>query len=260
MDDHARVAYESLAPFYDEFTSHHDYELWTRALEGLARAEGLRGNRLLDIACGTGKSFLPFLARGYAVTACDISPAMVSLAAAKADGRAQLHVADMRELPRLGAFDLVTVLDDALNYLLTQAELEAALQGVARNLAPGGVAVFDTNTLMAYRALFASASVVVSDGRVQVWRGRASRDFGEGELAEAEHTGLERREDGWWTATDSRHRQRHHTQASVRRALDAAGLELAALHGMHLDGTTDPGCDEIVNSKAVYIARKGGDA
>src|ERR1700760_4480240 len=122
-DLHARSAYDALAPYYDEFTAHHDYEGWTATLESLARAAGLSGRRLLDVACGTGKSFLPFLARGYTVTACDISPAMVERAAAKAGGRVELHVADMRELPRLGAFDLVTVLDDALNYLLDAAEL-----------------------------------------------------------------------------------------------------------------------------------------
>jgi SAM-dependent methyltransferase len=253
---HARAAYDAFAPFYDDFTAHHDYDDWTATLEGLARTAGLSGRRLLDVACGTGKSFLPFLARAYEVTACDLSAAMVAHAARKAGGRVALHVADMRALPRFGAFDLVTVLDDALNYLLTEAELVATLRGVRLNLAPDGVAVFDVNTLMAYRALFASATVVQAEGRVQVWRGRASGDFGEAELAEADHIALERRADGWWSATESRHRQRHHPEAAVRRALAGAGLELAAVHGMHLDGGVDAGFDELANSKAVYIARR----
>jgi SAM-dependent methyltransferase len=252
---HALAAYDAFAPFYDDFTAHHDYDAWTATLEGLARDAGLDGRRLLDVACGTGKSFLPFLARGYAVTACDLSAEMVARAAAKAGGRATLHVADMRTLPRYGAFDLVTVLDDAVNYLLEPEELVAALRGVAANLAPGGVAVFDANTLLAYRALFASATVVQSEGRVQVWRGRASEDFAEGELAEAEHLALELRDDGWWDVTESVHRQRHRPRAAIERAVAAAGLELAAVHGMHLDGSAEPGFDELANSKAVYIAR-----
>lgn len=256
-DMHARAAYDALAPFYDEVTAHHDYERWWSTLEPLVVAAGVTGRRALDVACGTGKSFVPLLARGYEVTACDLSPAMLERAAAKAEGRAALHVADMRALPCFGAFDLVSVLDDALNYLLTEPELIAALQGVRRNLAPGGVTVFDVNTLMAYRALFASNDVVQADGRVHVWRGRERSDFGPGQLARSDHVTLERRDDGWWSAIDSRHVQRHHPEPVVREALAAAGLELVSVHGMHLDGRAEPGFDEPTNSKAVYIARRG---
>jgi 2-polyprenyl-3-methyl-5-hydroxy-6-metoxy-1,4-benzoquinol methylase len=69
----ARDAYDVAADVYDDFTAHHDYEGWTALIERLARAHGLAGGRLLDVGCGTGNSFLPFLERGYQVTACDIS-------------------------------------------------------------------------------------------------------------------------------------------------------------------------------------------
>src|SRR3712207_9348177 len=72
----ALATYEAMAPVYDRFTGHHDYEDWTRTLEGLALAAGLRGRRLLDAACGSGKSFAPMLARGYDVTRVEISPRM----------------------------------------------------------------------------------------------------------------------------------------------------------------------------------------
>src|SRR3954466_120947 len=112
FSQHARAAYEVFAPHYDEFTAHHDYDAWTRSLEGLARECGLRGRRLLDVACGTGKSFVPYLERGYEVCACDISPAMLELAAEKAADRARLEVCDMRALPRLGIFDFICCIDD----------------------------------------------------------------------------------------------------------------------------------------------------
>ena len=76
----AAEAYEGLAPYYDELTREHDYDGWTRHLEAAARRFGVSGRRLLDAACGTGKSFLPFLERGYEVTACDISAGMVARA------------------------------------------------------------------------------------------------------------------------------------------------------------------------------------
>src|SRR5262245_4528433 len=125
----AREAYDGLAPDYDILTADYPYERWLAQLETLARAHGLQGTDVLDVACGTGKSFLPLLDRGWNVVGCDISPAMLALAAAKAPG-ARLVQADMRALGALGEFDLVTCLDDALNYLLEPHELQAALAGI----------------------------------------------------------------------------------------------------------------------------------
>jgi SAM-dependent methyltransferase len=253
-DQHALAAYEACARHYDAFTAHHDYETWTTTLEGLARPHGLRGRRLLDVACGTGKCVLPFLERGYDVTACDISPAMVRLAAAKAGDRVRLEVCDMRALPRLGAFDLICCLDDAVNYALDAEQLAATFAGMARNLAAGGVVVFDANTLFAYRTFFASITVLAGDERVLVWDGHATAAFAPGSLAQATLEALERREDGTWRRECSAHHQRHHPRETVERALRRAGLQSAAVHGMRLDGSTTDGFDELGNSKAVYIA------
>ena len=76
------------------------------------------------------------LERGWEVTACDVSASMVELARAKVGEAAALSVADMRELPGFGEFELVWALDDAVNYLLSAEELEQALSGMRANLAP----------------------------------------------------------------------------------------------------------------------------
>lgn len=249
-----RSTYDALAPFYDRFTAEHDYELWTRELEDLARRHGARGRRLLDLACGTGKSFAPFLARGYSVTACDISPEMLRVAATRAGGEARLLERDIRRLDRLGAFDLVCCLDDAVNYVLSPQELEATFAGLACNLAPGGVVVFDANSLVSYRTFFATMTVIAGDGHVLVWDGHASADLGPGALVQATLEAITRREDGSWQRERSDHLQRHHPRATVECALGRAGLRAVAVHGMHLDGSTTGAFDELDNSKAVYVA------
>jgi SAM-dependent methyltransferase len=256
MSDHALRAYDAMAPCYDAFTAHHRYDEWTATLEQLARAAGLRGRRLLDVACGTGKSFLPFLERGYDVTACDLSPRMAAIAAAKADGRARVSVQDMRTLPVLGEFDLVCCLDDALNYVHDPAEVRAALAAMAANLAPGGVLVFDTNTLLCYRSFFATITVVQGDGEVLVWDGRTPPDLPAGGLARATLEMLREQADGTWSRTRSEHVQRHHEAAAVLAALEAAGLEPAAPRGMHLDGSVTDELDDLVNTKAVFVASR----
>jgi SAM-dependent methyltransferase len=250
-----RDAYEALAPFYDDLTAHHRYEEWTATLEQLARNAGLRGKRLLDVACGTGKSFMPFLERGYAVTACDISPAMAAIAESKAAGRARVEIHDMRVLPRLGEFDLVCCLDDAVNHLLDEADLVAALRAMRANLADHGVLVFDANTLNAYRSFFASATVIRAPGRVLVCDGRTPSDMPAGGAAEIELLAFEDTGDGCWARMSSPQRQRHFDEATVHAALAAAGFGWVATYGMHLDGSVTDGFDEIDNSKAVYVAR-----
>lgn len=252
---HARETYEGFAPHYDLFTAHHDYEAWTATLEQLAARHGLQGRRLLDVACGTGKSFVPMLARGYDVTACDVSPAMAEQAARKAAGRAHVGVCDMRELPALGRFDLVWCLDDAVNYLHDTGELERSLRGMRRNLATGGLLLFDANALAAYRTFFASISVVTGEQTVVVWDGQAGSDFAEGQVATARVDALTREHDGRWLRSVIEHRQRHHPRGTVEQALHAAALDLVGVWGLRLDGSLTDGFDELENSKALYLAR-----
>ena len=139
----AAHGYDVLAPVYDELGDAGAHARWLAAIERLAIEHGLRGRRVLDVACGTGSSFLPLLARGYEVTACDASPAMAACARAKAGPAARVHVADMRRLPRFGEFDLVTCLDDGLNHLAEPGDVLDALRGMRRNLVPGGLVGFD---------------------------------------------------------------------------------------------------------------------
>jgi SAM-dependent methyltransferase len=255
--DHAEVAYDAFAPHYDAFTAHHNYEAWTTTIEQLARTHGLCGSRLLDVACGTGKSLEPFVRRGYTAVGCDLSQPMLDLAAAKLGPNVRLERHDLRDLPRLGAFDLVCCLDDALNYLLTRDELAAALSGLAANLAPDGLLVFDVNSLHSYRTFFASLTVVPSPDHILIWDGQASPTIGDSELAPSVVQVLERRTEGVWSRWGCIHYQRHHSRQAVAAALRQAGLRRVGLYGMRLDGSVTSTFSETDNSKALYIARLG---
>src|SRR3954469_25798640 len=230
--DQALAAYDGLAAHYDALTEGHDYERWIDAIEALAIEHGFAGRRVLDVACGTGKSFIPMLDRGYEVVACDLSPEMVSRAREKAAGRgARVLVADMRVLPRLGAFGLLTCLDDAVNYLASEGELRAAFEGFARNLVPGGLALFDANTLATYRTTFAGDAAMESGGARFRLRGEGSTDARAGERTSLWIEVLAPGPDGRARRSRTRHLQRHHPRAEVERAAAAAGLDLVAVRG-----------------------------
>jgi SAM-dependent methyltransferase len=251
----AEIAYEAIAPVYDDFTAHHDYELWLGNLLPELERHGIPGKRLLDVACGTGKSFIPMLERGWEVTACDISAAMVELARAKVGDRVDLSVADMRELPRFGEFDMVWCLDDAINYLLSGEELEQALGGMRRNLVPGGLLMFDVNTINTYRTFFAEEVVVERDGRRLVWKGRSTPEAQPGAITEASFEVLPGEGEGGPLVPPEMHRQRHFPEAEVLATLAGTGFECLEVFGHGEDAVLRQPLQDEVHSKAVYIAR-----
>lgn len=253
-------AYDAFAPFYDAFTAASDYETWTQQMLAVATRHGLAGELLLDLACGTGKSFEPLMRRGFRVTACDASPAMLAEAALKLPEARLLHC-DLRELPVLGSFDLVTCFDDSLNYLSGEDEMAAAFAGMARNVRAGGLVAFDLNSLGAYRTTFATDSVSERDGVVFAWRGLGEADAEAGCVAEAQIDVFFGRSDGAYDRVVTHHRQRHFERERVLALLDGAGLECVAVHGVLADASLDDVADEERHLKVLYMARRaeGGD-
>lgn len=255
----AERTYEAMAPVYDDFTAHHDYDAWLADLVVLLERNGLQGRRLLDVGCGTGKSFLPMLSQGWETTGTDLSPAMLELARGKAGEGVRLELADMRELPVFGEFDVVWALDDAINYLLSDDELVQALVGMRNNLAPTGLLLFDVNALTAYRTFFAETSVVERGSRKLIWRGLAAPDVAPGSICESRlevapgDADVEAIEPGELPSLI--HRQRHFPEAAVLAAFERAGMECLDVYGHGFDGIPRQPLDESTHTKAIYVAR-----
>jgi SAM-dependent methyltransferase len=250
----ASAGYDSLATVYDLLTADHEHDRWLESLEALCRSHGLRARRVLDVACGTGKSFLPLLDRGYEVTACDISPQMAALAAEKAGDRARVCVADMRELPRLGQFDLITCLNDAINHLVRADDVLAALMCMRENLEPGGLLVFDVNTAHAYAT--ARDAVAEDDGRLVVWRGSQALLPAPGGLAEVLIEIFTETADGLWRRESCRQSHRHYALGHMTALLERAGFQLCALKGQLPGGRLEGTPDERRHHKALFLARR----
>ncbi len=99
--------------------------------------------RVLDIGSGTGRPTADLIAgQGHRVTGCDVSAAMVELAAAQVPA-AHFAMADIRELHFApGSWEAVTAFFPPPE--LDRAELDAALARIADWLAPGGYVVLAT--------------------------------------------------------------------------------------------------------------------
>jgi SAM-dependent methyltransferase len=243
--------YDRLAPVYDTLTAGYDHERWLTVLLALAEECGLRGRRALDVACGTGASAMPLLERGFAVTGVDRSAGMLAEARHRLGDAAVLAEADMRSLPRLGAFELVTCLDDSLNHLLSFPDLAAALEGMAANLACGGVLVFDVNTLRTLRAVFSSDWASADDRAAIFWHGRGPSDLPPGGVTSASISVVSAGGEDEVTVLE-----RHHPLAEIREALWRAGMEPVAIRGQHRGARLDASADETVHHKLVIAARR----
>jgi SAM-dependent methyltransferase len=179
---------------------------------------------------------------------------MIEIARRKVGDRVKLSVADMRQLPALGQFDVVMCLGDAINYLLSTDELEKVLRRMRANLKPNGFLIFDTDTLDSFRTFFAEEICVERRGRRMIWRGLTDPAAPPGVLGEAlfeaEAVGA-----GIAAVPPEIHYMRHFPEDEVHAALESAELQIAGTFGHTEDGIPRQPLDESLHSKAIYIAR-----
>lgn len=251
-DDPVLEAYEAFAPIYNDFNHLNDYEMWVgRSLLPALEEHGLKHGRVLDVGCGTGRAFAPLLRRGWQIVGCDLSPAMLERAREEGGDQVELAVADMRELPVFGEFELVISLNDPVNYLLGDGDLERAFDGMRANLVDGGLVIFDCNSWSTYMSVYSTEiRDVEQNGRHWVWRGV-------GEIG-GDPTMFESRIEGDDIETIS-HQERFRTETEIRDAMRAAGLECLAVLGMEEIGNQvvlSETPDEDRHYKIIYIGAK----
>jgi len=118
---------------------------WEKFYLKLAKTHGAGG--VIDIACGTGALAVPLAKKGFDVTACDISEAMVEVARRKLEAAgldAHIFAADMTDFDAGRQFSLAIIARSGFMHLTTPAQQRRALLTIRRHLAPGGVLTLNT--------------------------------------------------------------------------------------------------------------------
>lgn len=127
--------FDAVAPRYDrtnDVLSFGQARRWRRAVAAAVAAQP--GQRVLDVAAGTGSSALPMAAAGAQVVALDFSLGMLGVGK-RCHPDLDLVAADALRLPFAdAAFDAVTVSFGLRNV----SDVDAALAEMARVTAPGG--------------------------------------------------------------------------------------------------------------------------
>lgn len=145
--------YSVLAAGYDLVMAHVDYEEWASYAHQLIQRYNKIGETpldLLELGCGTGAFGFEFnRIGGYRYRGLDVSEAMVIIAAHKAElwgEPLEVAVGDFLSFDETSCNDVVVLLYDGLNYLLTPEEVSKAINNVFPSLRPGGLFLVDQST------------------------------------------------------------------------------------------------------------------
>jgi ubiquinone/menaquinone biosynthesis C-methylase UbiE len=130
------------ARYYDQIYSFKDYRAEVQRLVAII-GERLRsgGDRLLDVACGTG-GHIEYLREHYNVEGFDLSPELLGIARRRNPG-VTFHQGDMTDFSLEREYDAVTCLFSSIGYVKTLDNLDRAVACMARHLAPGGVLIVE---------------------------------------------------------------------------------------------------------------------
>ncbi len=223
--------YESFAAVYDTFMDNVPYEEWSGYLIRLLRREGIGDGLVLELGCGTG-SMTELLARaGYDMIGVDNSADMLEVALEKKE-RSGLDILyllqDMREFELYGTVRAVVSVCDSLNYVTKEEDLLEVFRLVNNYLDPGGIFVFDLNTVYKYRDLLGDATI--AENREEgsfIWE---NSYFEEEQINEYDLTLFIRQEGGLFRKYEETHYQRAYEPETVKRLLGQAGLKLEAVY------------------------------
>lgn len=168
------MSYGIFSEFYDALTANVSYDTVAQVLGSLLTRYGKGRGLLLDLACGTGSVSVRLAERGYEVIGVDLSPEMLSEAQNKAYSAGQnilFLCQDMTALDLYGTVDAAVCTLDGLCHLPDEESLSAALRKVSLFMNPGGVFLFDVNSVYKHRAVLGNNTFVYDTDDVYcVWQ------------------------------------------------------------------------------------------
>lgn len=105
-----------------------------------------QGERILELACGSGRLTIPLAKKGYKITGVDISESMIEILKSKLSNRIkkniQLIIDDVTTLEKvIGEFDLVIL--PATSIRLLDVDLLEFINNVGKYIKKGGYFIFD---------------------------------------------------------------------------------------------------------------------
>lgn len=153
-------SYKKFADFYDTLTENVDYKVRSGYISNFFCQYGNGGNKVLDLACGTGSFSKELVDRGYSVLGIDMSTDMLTVADNKCAGNANFIQCDMTDFQLNEKFDYCVCMLDSINHLKSINDVKKCFESVYDCLNPGGLFIFDVNTVYKHKNILADNTFV----------------------------------------------------------------------------------------------------
>lgn len=168
------------ASVYDAFTENVDYSAEADFIMTVMSRTETGGRTVLDLACGTGSLSEELSERGCEVIGVDISEEMLNIAREKLvmhGDRVLLLRQNMCELDLFGTVDCAVCMLDSVNHLDNIGDVKKAFERVFLFLEPGGVFIFDVNTVYKHREVLGNNTFVYENEKsFLVWQNELRED------------------------------------------------------------------------------------
>lgn len=244
-------AYTSFAEVYDMFMDNVPYEEWSRYLTELLKEYRIEEGVVCELGCGTGKMTRLLADAGYDMIGVDMSEDMLAIASMENPQQILYLCQDMRELELYGTVAAVVSVCDSMNYLLEEDDLLEVFQRVNEYLEPGGVFLFDLNTIYKYETLLGETTICENrpEGSF-IWENYYDA---EEQINEYDLTLFIQEKENLYRKFEETHYQRGYSMEKIRTLLEEAGMEFVTAY----DACTQNPPRE--NSERIYIvAREKG--
>ena len=279
-------AYTDFAAVYDTFMDETPYEVWGTFVAGLIEKYGIskpvrsgtgqgkelteeydtaedseqaldeEKNLIVELGCGTGSFTQQLYKLGYDIMGIDLSPDMLNLARMKSqeEGFNIMYLEqDMRELDLYCTAGTIVSVCDSINYVLEDQEVIDTFKLVNNFLYPGGLFIFDFNTLHKYRDVIGDTTIAENREDCSfIWD---NYYYEEDHVNEYDLTIFARcdEKDEVFRRSVETHFQRGYTLDEMKEFVEKAGLEfIEAIDADTHEAPTD-------DSERIYIiARENG--
>lgn len=247
-------AYGKFAQVYDLFMDNIDYESWADYVEKHLRARGIEDGLVLELGCGTGTMTGLLAQKGYDMIGVDNSEEMLAEAMKKKTDSGQdilYLLQDMQEFELYGTVRAIVSVCDSLNYITDRDELLQVFRLVNNYLDPGGVFLFDMNTVHKYRDILGETTIAEDrDEGSFIWENSYDphKKINVYELAV-----FLPREDGLYEKCQEFHCQKAYEQKEIEELIAQAGMELVAVYDAY---TMEPAGED--SERLFFVAGEKG--
>jgi SAM-dependent methyltransferase len=236
-------AYTEFARVYDRFMDNVPYEEWCDYICNILSSKGINDGLVLDLGCGTGVMTRLLRDKGYDMIGIDLSAEMLEIAREQDDTGILYLQQDMREFELYGTVSAIVCLCDSMNYLLEEQDLAQVFSLVHNYLDPGGIFIFDMNTLYKYQEVIGDATICENrEHESFIWENYFDEETCINEYA---LTLFIEQEQGLFARYEEFHYQRAYEIEKVKALIKQSGLKLLAVYGEGTYETPDEDCERV---------------